>query len=175
MVTPNEPHDDDPVRLRPHGPEYAWERQPVATFIATVAGIGFLPGGPGTYAAAVFTPLIVWMSGWPLLWRLAALTAVTVASIPAADACGRALGEHDSNHIVIDEVIGVWVALVWFSELSWAIAVVGFVLFRILDVTKPPPARRIDNLGQGGLAVIADDIVAGLWAVPLVWLFAWWW
>jgi phosphatidylglycerophosphatase A len=70
----------------------------------------------------------------------------------------------------------VWTTLVWFSNLSWLAALVGLVLFRIFDVTKPPPARRLDDEGDNGITVIADDLVAGVWAIPgvvlVVWLFA---
>ncbi len=142
-------------------------------FFATVAGIGHLPGGPGTYAAAAATPLIVWMSDWPLLWRLATLIVVIVVSCYWSDVAGRLLDEPDSRRIVIDEVVGVWVTLVCFDNLGWQSALAGLVAFRIFDITKPPPARYFDDSHSGGFAVVADDIVAGLWAIPFVILVSW--
>jgi len=153
----------------------AWRQAPFSMLGATFCGVGHLPGGPGTYAAALFTPAIVWMSAWPLISRLGFFALITLASIYWAEYAGRALGEHDSRRIVIDEVVGVWMALVWFDQLTWLSALVGLVAFRIFDITKPPPARRIDDNGTGGLSVIADDLVAGLWAVPVVILIRWLW
>ena len=143
-------------------------------FFATVGGIGHLPGGPGTYAAIVFTPLVVWMSHWPLGWRLGLLLVVTAVSCYWSDVAGRLLREPDSSRIVIDEVVGVWVTLVWFDELGWWAALVGLVAFRIFDITKPPPARYFDDHHSSGVAVVADDVVAGVYAIPFVILVAWW-
>jgi phosphatidylglycerophosphatase A len=75
----------------------------------------------------------------------------------------------------MDEVVGVWTTLVWFSALGWIEALVGLVAFRILDMTKPPPARRLDDEGTGGVSVIADDLVAGVWAIPFVLVVRWLW
>lgn len=140
---------------------------------ATVAGIGHLPGGPGTYAAAVFTPVVVWMSHWPLGWRLAALVAVTVIACYWSEVAGRLLNEPDSQRIVIDEVVGVWVTLVWFDDLGWWAALAGLVAFRVFDITKPPPARYFDDHHHNGFGVVADDIIAGLWAIPFVIVILW--
>ena len=151
----------------------AWKQAPVSMLFSTFFGVGHIPGGPGTYAAVLFTPAIVWMSDWPLAWRVGLFVVLTLASVYWADRAGKALGEHDSRHIVMDEVVGVWTTLVWFDDLGWAAALVGLAAFRILDMTKPPPARRIDDEGSGGLSVIADDLVAGVWAIPLVLLVRW--
>ena len=163
-------YDDD---IAPGNSLLAWRRAPVSMFFATVGGIGHLPGGPGTYAAVVFTPLIVWMSHWPLGWRLGLLALVTILSCYWSDVAGVELGEPDSSKIVIDEVVGVWVTLVWFDALGWSAALVGLVAFRIFDITKPPPARYFDDQHAGGFAVVADDVVAGLWAIPFVLLMLW--
>lgn len=153
----------------------AWRQAPISMFFATFAGVGHIPGGPGTYAAILFTPVIVWMSSLPFAWRLGPFVVVTMLSMWWCDRAGRALDEHDSRRIVLDEVVGVWTTLVWFADLEWLPALVGLVFFRIFDVTKPPPARRIDDNGEGGMAVILDDLVAGVWAIPpvlaVLWLF----
>ncbi|QDG51216.1 phosphatidylglycerophosphatase A [Persicimonas caeni] len=171
MESPEQPADEPKPTWR-----QAWRQAPVSMFFSTFFGVGHIPGGPGTYAAALFTPAIVWMSTWPLGWRVGPFVVVTLLSMWWADRAGKALGEHDSRRIVMDEVVGVWATLVWFSNLSWLAALVGLVLFRIFDVTKPPPARRLDDEGDNGITVIADDLVAGVWAIPgvvlVVWLFA---
>ena len=140
---------------------------------ATVFGIGHLPGGPGTYAAAAFVPVAVWASGLPLAVRLCAWVLLTAISVLWATRAGRALGEPDSRRIVIDEVVGVWTALVPFAALSWPGALAGLVAFRIFDIVKTPLGRRLDAHAAGGWSVIADDIVAGLWALPCVFAVEW--
>ncbi|MFW5968859.1 MAG: phosphatidylglycerophosphatase A [Persicimonas sp.] len=155
----------------------AWHDSPLSMLVATFGGIGHLPGGPGTYAAALFTPAVVWMSQYDLELRLACFWAATFLSFYWCGKAGRALGEPDSDLIVLDEVIGVWATLVLFSDLYedflWLPALAGLIAFRILDVVKPPPARRLDDSQHGGAAVVADDLVAALWSIPVVLLVRW--
>ncbi len=174
MPTPNNPDPPDPGQSDTLPTwRQSWKEAPVSMFFSTFGGVGHIPGGPGTYAAAIFTPAIVWMSSWPMLWRVGPFVVVTLLSMYWAEHAGRALGEHDSRRIVMDEVVGVWTTLVWFGSLGWLEALVGLVVFRILDMTKPPPAKRLDDEGEGGVSVIADDLVAGVWAIPAVLLVRW--
>lgn len=153
----------------------AFRRAPVSMFMSTVAGVGYLPGGPGTYAATLFVPALVWMSGMPLWARLGLALVATIASMWWADRAEKALEVHDSNRIVLDEVVGVWATLVWFSSLSWAGAIVGLVAFRVFDIVKPPGCRYVDDRDWGGAGVILDDIVAAGYAIPLVWAVEYVW
>ena len=151
----------------------AWRDAPFSMAGATVFGIGHLPGGPGTYAAALWVPVAVWSSGLSWVVRLGAWALLTGLSIVWAKRAGRALDEPDSRRIVIDEVVGVWTSLVVFSTLTWPGALAGFIAFRILDIVKTPLGRRLDAHAGGGWSVIADDIVAGVWAIPFVALIEW--
>lgn len=173
MNAPDAPEQTD----QSASPGNAWRTAPVSMLFATVAGIGHLPGGPGTYAAVVFTPAVVWMSQFDLAIRLAIFWAATLVSFYWCGKAGQALNEPDSNRIVLDEVIGVWGTLVLFADLHddlwWLPALVGLIAFRILDVVKPPPARRLDDDHHSGAAVVADDLVAALWAAPVVLLARW--
>lgn len=138
-------------------------------FMATCAGIGHLPGGPGTYAAAAALPLIYVLSHTLSVWAHVGLVAlVTVVSVWWCEQAGRALEEEDSRKIVLDEWVGVWIALVPFSSLTWVETLVGFVAFRVLDVAKPLGIRRIDDHVGGGLGVMLDDVAAGLVAIVVV-------
>jgi phosphatidylglycerophosphatase A len=144
----------------------AWRRAPFSMFMATCGGIGLIPGGPGTYAAALALPSIYWLSHTlPLLQHLAVLLAVTVVSVFWCDRAGKALEEDDSGKIVIDEWVGVWIALVPFVNLTFAECVVGFFAFRVLDIVKPFGIRKIDDHIHGGFGVMLDDIAAGLAAI----------
>ena len=139
-------------------------------FWATWFGIGHVPGGPGTYAAIVSLPLIWWASHAFGLWpRLLALLALTLISCLWCHRAGLALGQPDSRHIVLDEVLGVWVALVWWGDLGLGPLAVGGVAFRFFDITKPWPIRALDQKVKGGIGVVIDDVAAGLYAVPFAW------
>ena len=129
---------------------------------ATAGGVGYLPLAPGTAGSAVGVAL------WVGLGSLgpAAAGAGTLGLIALAVwVSGRAEGlldTRDDARIVIDEVAGVVVALLWLP-LRWEVAVIGFGLFRLFDIAKPPPCRWVERL-PGGLGVVSDDLVAGLYA-----------
>ena len=131
-------------------------------FAATGAGSGYSPVAPGTAGSVVgvllWAPLaLLQPAGYAL-----ALLGVTALAIWSAGEAERIFGRHDDQRITIDEVAGVLVALA-FLPARPEVAVTGFVLFRIFDIWKPPPARRFEAL-PGGTGVVADDLVAGLYA-----------
>ena len=101
--------------------------------------------------------------------------AVTVAGTWAAHRAERAIGVKDPGVIVIDEVAGMTLSVVPFV-LTPAVLAVGFVLFRIFDVTKPFPARGSQRI-TGGVGVMVDDLIAGLYALLVIVIgravFAW--
>lgn len=146
----------------------AWSDRPFSMLGATVFGVGHIPGGPGTYAAALSVPVIWGLSRLPLPIHAAIFVVVTAASCLWAERAGKALKVHDSRRIVIDEVVGVWLTLLFFSEFGLWEGIVGFVFFRIFDVWKPPPIRRVDQTLSNGVGVIVDDLLAGIYAIPFV-------
>jgi phosphatidylglycerophosphatase A len=156
-------------KLRHQAPwKLAWTRRPISMLLATWAGVGHLPGAPGTYAALLALPLAVWASFSEPTSAFGMLLIVAVAGVFVSDRAEQALESPDSNFIVIDEVIGMWLALVFFPELGWLEVLVGFVVFRICDIYKPPGVRYFDDVGGGGFAIVMDDVIAGLYAVPFV-------
>lgn len=133
----------------------------------TFFGSGFLPHAPGTWAAAaalIPASILVYFGG-ALLLSLA-IVIVTITAIPACTAYCRITGKDDASEIVIDEVIGVWFAVLILPQtfLAWAL---GFALFRVFDILKPGPVAWAENGFDGGLGVVADDIVAGVLAAIL--------
>ncbi|HVH04487.1 MAG TPA: phosphatidylglycerophosphatase A [Myxococcota bacterium] len=154
----------------------------LAFHVATVAGIGRAPAAPGTAGAAFATAVFVLLS---LLPRGAAVVLLGVASaaafaagVWAAGRLGAATGREDDGCIVIDEVVGQWLALApllvvpgW--RFAWdapglAPLVSGFVAFRVFDIWKPGPVGWAERRFAGGLGVMMDDVVAGaLGAVAL--------
>jgi len=139
----------------------------VPRMIATVGFIGYSPVAPGTMgslaAALVFFLIRSYLSPWPFAAGLLILFALAVWSAQQMAARERTESEKiDPQEIVIDEVIGMAVTLV-FVPLNLKTIGLGFLLFRIFDVTKPFPARPAERL-PGGWGIVMDDVVAGIYA-----------
>jgi len=94
---------------------------------------------------------------------LLATTAVFIIGVPVATRCETIFGKQDAGEIVIDEVVGMWITML-FLPITWVTAVAGFVLFRIFDIWKPWPIRNIERGFPAGLGVMADDVLAGVYA-----------
>jgi phosphatidylglycerophosphatase A len=133
-----------------------------ARVVATAFGSGYSPFAPGT-AGSLVGLLLFWpLAGRPWPWQLAACVAVFFVGTAAAGHVARSLGIEDPGLVVIDEVAGQWITLVALP-FTPAVALAGFVLFRIMDVVKPWPARDLERL-HGGWGIMADDVMAGVYA-----------
>lgn len=151
----------DAKQTVPKGP--AW-------LLATWFSAGLLPWAPGTWgslAALPFAWLILDRLGWP--WLLAAAALVFAAGMWASARYMRASGQDDPGAIVIDEVAGQFIALAAASTAAIDFAA-GFVLFRLFDIVKPWPVNWAERRFAGGLGVMADDVLAGLYALAGVYL-----
>jgi phosphatidylglycerophosphatase A len=143
----------------------------VAVVVATLGGVGRAPVAPGTVASAL-TALLLWLLHLSPLALTALLIAVTVLGTWAAGEAERALGHgKDPGAIVIDEVAGMVLSVLAVPP-SLVLVTVAFVLFRVFDVTKPFPANVSQRL-RGGIGVMMDDLIAGLYALALVGLARW--
>jgi phosphatidylglycerophosphatase A len=133
--------------------------------IATVFGAGYSPVAPGTVGSAI-AALVLWLTPFSRGGLVLFLVAVTVVGTWAAHVAERRLGGKDPGAIVIDEVAGMTLSVVLFP-LTPAVLLGGFVLFRIFDVVKPPPAHASQRL-TGGVGVMIDDLIAGLYALTVL-------
>lgn len=129
--------------------------------LATGFGAGFLRPAPGTWGSllgvALFIPLLSPLA-WP--WQLAAGLLLTVLGTVAADVAAPGLGGDDPSAVVVDEWAAMWLSMVAIgSPLGWLLA---FLFFRVFDIIKPFPGRRLEAL-HGGLGIMADDVVAALY------------
>ncbi len=140
----------------------------VARVIATAGGAGYSPVAPGTCGTVVAVPLAWALAGVGLPLFATLVVAVTLVAVWAAATADRAWGSHDSGRIVIDEVAGYLVTVALVDRSSWLVLGVGFVVFRALDITKPPPVRAIDERLPGGWGVVLDDIGAGLYGLGVM-------
>ena len=132
-------------------------------WIATGFGSGLVPVAPGTAGSAVAVGLF-WLTTLPGIAWLPALifVIVVVAGFWSAGEAARRLGQDDPGAIVIDEFAGQFLALLALPH-SWLVLGAGFLLFRLFDIVKPPPARQLEKL-HGATGIMADDLVAGLYA-----------
>ena len=151
-------------------------------------GTGFLPIAPGTWGSALAVAICLGVTfgmraaGCPV-WMLVSLSLIGI--IAATAGCvvfgSWAVSQwgKDPSRVVLDEIAGQWVALlpvafVLPTSRMLVFAGVAFVLFRIFDIIKPPPARQFERL-KDGVGIVADDLVAGLYAGVVCLLCQWYW
>jgi phosphatidylglycerophosphatase A len=130
---------------------------------ATALGAGYAPIAPGTCGTAVTIPLVWALSGLPTWQWVVACVGITAFAIAVAHRADRVWKTHDSQRIVIDEVAGYCITMIPVARDHWAPLLVGFVVFRFFDITKPPPVRAIDQKLPGGWGVVLDDAAAGVY------------
>jgi phosphatidylglycerophosphatase A len=138
----------------------------LATVIATWFGCGYAPAGPGTagsLAALAIAWLLVRYAGWQPLWFAALVLVATAPAVWAADVTARALNLKDPGVVVVDEVLGQWLALAGARPLNVKSWLGAFILFRLFDIWKPVPVRNLEKI-PGGAGIVADDLMAGLYA-----------
>ncbi len=135
----------------------------LAVLLATVAYCGYFPIAPGTVgsAAGLVVYLLVWWTRSPIV-EVGLIVVTFLVGVWAATRAERHFGGIDPGPVVIDEVLGMLVTLA-FIPAGWSAALAGFVLFRVFDVIKPFPADRFEKL-HGGLGIMADDAMAGVYA-----------
>ncbi len=149
--------------------------KPIARLISTWFYSGYAPVGPGT-AGSLAAVAIAWVlhtyAGVPA--RGFAVMAVVLA-IPgtwAADVTAREAGLKDPQMVVVDEVVGQWITLAGATQLNWKSWVAAFLLFRLFDIWKPPPVRQLERL-PGGVGIVADDAMAGVYGAAVLFALGW--
>ena len=141
-------------------------------FIATGAGSGYLPKAPGTWGTLV--GLLLWwpLAGLSLAAYLAAVAVLFIVGVAGAGAAEKILDRGDPGVVVIDEIVGVLIALAA-VPLHPVAALAGFALFRLFDIAKPFPVGWVDRHLHGGLGIMLDDVAAGLYALLVLHLGLW--
>jgi len=135
-----------------------------AFLIATWFGCGFAPIAPGTAGSLAGMVIAIALSyagyGRGTVIILAAI--LLAPGIWAAGVVAKHTNKPDPQIVVVDEVIGQWITLLGTAAYNWKTWLAAFVLFRLLDIWKPAPARQLENL-PGGWGIVADDVMAGLY------------
>ncbi|MEX2270902.1 MAG: phosphatidylglycerophosphatase A [Vicinamibacterales bacterium] len=143
-----------------------------AVFIATVGYIGYTPIAPGTFGSAAGLALFYLLRATGIPWiEPVVIVGLFAIGSWAGNAAERYFGGIDPAPVVIDEVLGMLVTLM-FVPVTWAGALFAFLVFRVLDVVKPWPARQMESL-HGGVGVMADDAMAAVYGNIVMWLAVW--
>jgi phosphatidylglycerophosphatase A len=132
-------------------------------FLSSNAGLGYAPVASGTFGTLAGIPAFYLLSRFPPLLFLVTWGGLLFLSFWVSGAAGRIYGVVDDGRIVIDELVG-YLVTVAFLPFSWEAAILGFFLFRLFDILKPPPASWFDQKMKNGYGVVLDDVAAGVYA-----------
>jgi len=141
-------------------------KQRAAFLLATWFGCGRSPFAPGTAGSAAGLAIGIALHHYAGFagWHFLALAAVLFyPAVWSAGVVARASRIEDPQFVVVDEVLGQWIALAGARPFNWVSCLAAFALFRLFDIWKPPPARQFESL-PGGLGINADDAMAGCYA-----------
>jgi len=136
-------------------------------FIATGFYSGYLPKAPGTWGSLVGLLLFFLLHTLTLQIYLAVVAGIFVLGTFAAGEAEKIMDRKDPGLVVIDEIVGILITMIAIPATPLAMAL-GFILFRIFDIWKPFPIRLIDQRFHGGLGIMLDDIVAGIFSLVIL-------
>ena len=163
-------NESPPNEGRKHG---AAPPRGLAVWLATGLGIGLIGPAPGTLGALEGL-LVAWGLSYlgliPLVWI--AIAALLVMGVPLCTQAARRLGGKDPQPIVWDELATVPVVFAFVPLTSWRIALLGFFLHRLFDISKPWPCQKLEQLPEG-LGIMADDVAASIYAAVVLWCLMW--
>jgi phosphatidylglycerophosphatase A len=147
-------------------------RDPVH-LVAFGFGSGLMPRAPGTFGTLIAIPITLFVMQFGFAVHLAFVVAAAVFGVYVCGESARRLGVHDHPGIVWDEITGFAVTMLTvpaplgaFEQAGWVLA--GFALFRLLDIWKPWPIREADHSLSGGLGIMLDDVIAGIFAAAIL-------
>jgi phosphatidylglycerophosphatase A len=135
-------------------------------FIVTCGFIGYLPGAPGTYASILGCFIVYFIAFSSVFGNMVFVCCLTVCSVISINLL-KYDGE-DPSYIVLDELVGMFVTMAG-HKMNLLNIITGFIFFRFFDIIKPFPIRHVERL-KGGYGVVADDVLAGIFANLLMYL-----
>lgn len=131
-------------------------------FLSSGCYLGYLPFIPGTFGCLWGIPLFLLLSQYNKIIIIVVLVVFIFCAIVISQRAEELFGERDSRKIVIDEIVGYLVGM-FAIPFKWKYVLGGFILFRLFDILKPIPIRTIDKQLKGGLGIVMDDVVAGIY------------
>ncbi|HUU83080.1 MAG TPA: phosphatidylglycerophosphatase A [Phycisphaerae bacterium] len=143
--------------------------QRLLLLIGSVGPLGHAPASGTVTVAVAGIPLFLlirWLT-LPLTWYLVFLALLTAAAVWVHHVGDRLLGEKDSRKLVLDELVGFFVAMTAVPA-TWQFILAGFLIERGIDIIKVPPANLVEKKVPGGWGVVGDDVIAGLYTLVLL-------
>ena len=141
-------------------------KRKISLFLATGCFIGFIPGAPGTYGslAATVSFYLIYRFSHRVLpeLHLSVLGVIVIVGVVTSAEASLRFGSDDPPEVVIDEIAGQILTFLFLPVSSWNL-ILGMVLFRIFDIWKPYPIRRVESL-KNGVGIMADDLLAGVYS-----------
>ena len=136
-------------------------------FLALGFGSGLAPKAPGTFGTLAAIPLFLMLSLLSPIAYAITVVILTLAGFYICDKAASDVGVHDHPAIVWDEFIGFFITM-FLIPISWQSVFVGFLLFRVFDIIKPWPISWVDKKVSGGVGIMLDDVLAGLFALVIM-------
>ena len=144
------------------------------SLVSTWFGFGLLRPAPGTWGSVAALPF-AWVAltygGWPLLLGMS--VALLILGIRTSSDYAEASGDSDPRSVVVDEVVGMWIALLT-APMTGQGFLLAFLFFRFYDILKPWPVSWADKSLKGGTGIMLDDVIAGIYAAICVFLIDYW-
>lgn len=144
-------------------------KERLSIIISSFLYLGYSPVAPGTVGTLGAVILFYLISGFSSLFYFFFIIALIILGVWVSEIARMRLGGSDPSSIVIDEVCGFLVTMFMIHP-TMINTVIGFLLFRFFDILKPPPIRRLETL-SGGVGIVADDVLAGIYANVLLQIF----
>lgn len=144
----------------------------LAHFVAYGFGTGLAPVAPGSFGTLVGVGLYRLMGSLRPLYYWSVTTLLWVVGVPICELTAADFGAHDPGAIVWDEIIGYLVAMYGLPR-TWGWLAAGFVVYRLFDVWKPYPIGAVEDSFGVGVSIMADDVVAGIYAFCVLHLVRW--
>jgi len=142
-----------------------------ALILSTWFGAGLFPVVSGTFGSLAAVPFVLVLQYAGLWYRLFILAAVTCTAIWASDFTHKLMDQEDPKEVVIDEVAGFLLTMLLLPS-SWLALGLGFFAFRFFDILKPFPIRQAERI-KGGVGIVLDDLLAGVYAYVSVRIILW--
>jgi len=139
----------------------------IAKWISLGFGSGKLPHAPGTYGTVVGIPIFLLMADLSLFAYVSLCTVLLGIGIWASQRYSDYLGVHDHGSIVWDEVVGYLITMTA-TPAEWQWIILGFILFRLFDIWKPWPINLLDKYVHGGVGIMMDDVLAGVYGAAVL-------
>ncbi len=153
------------AKFNPPVPEAVWQRP--SYFVAFGFGSGAMPFAPGTFGTLMAIPFYLLASQLSLPYYLAITLVLTIVAIGLCGRISKEINVQDHPGMCIDEFVGFFVTMINAPH-GWHWVALGFVLFRLFDILKPWPIGFIDKKIHGGIGMVLDDILAGVFGLAII-------